>query len=249
MKYTILTKESVRNTENHEAIFAEQESIIDFNKEYDVVFDDGRVESGSLNEMFDALDIKEGVDLVRFEDGNRGFVAYYGRESGWFKIAEKGRMTRKEFDSIKEGDFVDDLYNGICRVNYTYEEDGERFFECTYVEWSPFEKAWIESGDSREVSEADAITSDRWCLYTEEDITVLEISEYLEYFDELYIGCVDNLAFHGIIDFDVDEEHEFDIKYYRDQTYGMDIAQKVRDNKDCIDLAWIDADFMKVVER
>ena len=87
-------------------------------------------------------------------------------------------MTKKEFENLKVGDFVDDSYNGIFRV-WNKEEHS---FDADYVEFDTASREWIVAGLSFEVTEEDATTEDngeRWRVYCEE-----EIAEYEKYYLE-----------------------------------------------------------------
>ena len=101
MKYTILTSRSVmdipyENAEQNEretqALWEEQNRIIkelapsEFYKAHflNSRFFDEHIRKGTLDDLIQCLAIKDGCDLVRFENGKLGYVAYYnGHENGF----------------------------------------------------------------------------------------------------------------------------------------------------------------------
>ena len=98
-KYKIVTKQSVFNCESHDSLFAEQEAKcaelgIDTNPwaketgihKFDSVFCDECYMETTVYDAIDSLAIKEGADLVQFENRNYGFVAYYGDFRDGFEI-------------------------------------------------------------------------------------------------------------------------------------------------------------------
>ena len=108
-KYTILTKKSVldipyENYNQYEKdcteFVREQDKILKangfvFNKRYKIhLFDSHYINETyideEINEAVQYLAIKDGVDLVQFENGNYGFVAYYnGYENGFEILNER----------------------------------------------------------------------------------------------------------------------------------------------------------------
>lgn len=52
-----------------------------------------------INEQIQYLAIKDGVDLVQFENGNYGFVAYYNGHENAFEIIPT-EMTEEEFEEV-----------------------------------------------------------------------------------------------------------------------------------------------------
>ena len=102
-KYTVLTKESVMDidTMNEARVLAlinEQNGILaeagidDTARQFYVVrffesaFRNEKTDSLTIEDAVQYLAIKEGYDLVRFEDGNIGFVAYYNEHKDGFEI-------------------------------------------------------------------------------------------------------------------------------------------------------------------
>lgn len=104
-KFKVLTEKSVLdipyiNEAQREAdvglLVEEQDNImtlngIDFYKSYNVHFFDSKYNDDctmkmSIDEAIQYLAIKDGYDLVRFENGNIGFVAYYNGVKNGFEI-------------------------------------------------------------------------------------------------------------------------------------------------------------------
>lgn len=100
-KYEILTKLSVMDIDLEEVggdFVKEQDEILktyNFSTDYDARylvhffnsnFFDEDLTITDLADACECLAIKEGVDVVRFEDGNIGFVAYYGAEVNGFEV-------------------------------------------------------------------------------------------------------------------------------------------------------------------
>ena len=96
--YTIITKAKVYEAETEE-IYAEQEEKckvlgIDtgyFAKEtlihyFDSPFMDEATQYDTVYDALQTIAIKDGVDLVQFESGNYGFVAYYNGIKNGFEI-------------------------------------------------------------------------------------------------------------------------------------------------------------------
>lgn len=96
--YTIITKGRVNETES-EALYEEQTAVL---KENGHDWNDGICahyfdspwfyESkihDTIDEAIQGLAIKDGVDLVRFDNGNLGFVAYYNGGKNAFEILEE----------------------------------------------------------------------------------------------------------------------------------------------------------------
>lgn len=52
-----------------------------------------------INEQIQYLAVKDGVDLVRFSNGNLGFVAYYNGNENAFEIIP-AEMTEEEFEEV-----------------------------------------------------------------------------------------------------------------------------------------------------
>ena len=107
-KFKVLTGKSVldipyenaeQNERDCETLVKEQDEILKanrfvFDKKYKVHLFDSRYRNGTyiceeINEAIQYLSIKDGYDLVRFENGNIGFVAYYnGTENGFEILSE-----------------------------------------------------------------------------------------------------------------------------------------------------------------
>lgn len=107
-KFKVLTKMSVldisyetekQNQRDLTALVEEQNEILekkrfDFNKYYKVHFYDSYYTNDCTTEMcihdaVQCLAIKDGYDLVLFENGNYGFVAYYNGNDNGFEILSK----------------------------------------------------------------------------------------------------------------------------------------------------------------
>ena len=53
---------------------------------FDSVFFDEQITEVSIDEAIEALAIKDGVDIVKYNNGNIGFVAYYNGNVNGFEI-------------------------------------------------------------------------------------------------------------------------------------------------------------------
>lgn len=53
---------------------------------FDSVFFDEQTTEFCIDEAIEALAIKDGVDIVRFDNGNIGFIAYYNGNINGFEI-------------------------------------------------------------------------------------------------------------------------------------------------------------------
>lgn len=63
-----------------------------------------------IDEMIQYLAIKDGVDLVRFSNGNLGYVAYYNGYENAFEIMPT-EMTQEEFEEVgQDMDWADYIY-------------------------------------------------------------------------------------------------------------------------------------------
>lgn len=106
-KYKILTEISVLDipyendkqyTDECTKLVAEQDEILKangfvFDKRYKIHIFDSHYSNETcfdeeINEAVQYLAIKDGVDLVQFENGNYGFVAYYNGTENGFEILE-----------------------------------------------------------------------------------------------------------------------------------------------------------------
>lgn len=120
--YTILTKGKVED-DDHEALFEEQDALLtemgfslySYNTYpihyFDSAFYDECTVEETLHDAIDGLAIKEGTDLVQFDNGNIGFVAYYGEHKNGFEILNPYKV--ESFDTTE--DFLkrmEELSNG-----------------------------------------------------------------------------------------------------------------------------------------
>lgn len=106
--YKVITGVSVmdipyENAEQYERecinLVEEQDAILKangfvFDKKYKIHMFDSRYSNDTyvdeeINEAVQYLAIKDGYDLVRFENGNLGFVAYYNGHENGFEILER----------------------------------------------------------------------------------------------------------------------------------------------------------------
>lgn len=116
--YEILTKKtcySIGETdEEKEALVNEQNEVLtslgyDLTAAYDAhffesAFGDDETTYDDLESLIQRLAIKDGVDLVRFDNGNVGFVAYYNGQKNGFEIL--GSVTEKR-EALRE--YIEDL--------------------------------------------------------------------------------------------------------------------------------------------
>ena len=105
LNFKIITKRSIldipyENEEQNEKdmieLYNEQNSILvsngyDLNKSYSIHFFDSiymhdNIMETDIREAIEFLAIKDGVDLVQYESGNYGFVAYYSGHKNGFEI-------------------------------------------------------------------------------------------------------------------------------------------------------------------
>lgn len=94
MRYEIITKKSVYG--NNVDLYEEQGSKLDkmgykLDEEYTIHFFESKYFSDceevcTINDAIESLAIKDGADLVRWENGNIGFVAYYNGNKNGFEI-------------------------------------------------------------------------------------------------------------------------------------------------------------------
>lgn len=54
-----------------------------------------------INEYIQYLAVKDGVDLVRFSNGNLGYIAYYSGHENGFEIIQT-EMSAEEFEEVGE---------------------------------------------------------------------------------------------------------------------------------------------------
>lgn len=110
-RYEIITKRKVNDetnvrltseSETDMELFIEQEAKLKelgytWNSEvYAHDFDDEEGCNDTIDGHIESLAIKDGVDLVRFENGNIGFVAYYNNWTNGFEILGKGKENEDE---------------------------------------------------------------------------------------------------------------------------------------------------------
>lgn len=62
-----------------------------------------------LYDMADRLEIKDGIDLVQFENGNKGLVAYYNGRKSYLEIIKDAAEVARLRDALREED-EDDEY-------------------------------------------------------------------------------------------------------------------------------------------
>ena len=121
-KFTIITKQSVFNCIDHDSLFNEQEAKckelgIDTNPwaketgihKFNSVFCDECYVEMTVHDAIDALAIKEGADLVQFENGNYGFVAYYGDHKDGFEIEKETDVLKRKVAEMLE-DAIQNIY-------------------------------------------------------------------------------------------------------------------------------------------
>lgn len=129
-KYRILTKKSVLDIpyENDEQNERELSALVDeqlvilgqtgilFTDSYIIHFFDSAYTSDRTNEEMDIDDaiqhlaIKDGYDLVQFENGNFGFVAYYnGFENGFEILVEQPQEFVKRITLATVGELIKEL--------------------------------------------------------------------------------------------------------------------------------------------
>lgn len=105
--FEVLTRESVINlteAEDREMLYEEQDSLFKAmfdNRNENVIyhtfnssFSDDEEDEGNANDFdfqIQSLALKDGVDLVRFENGNVGFVSYCNKCMDAFEIIRKER--------------------------------------------------------------------------------------------------------------------------------------------------------------
>jgi hypothetical protein len=101
VKYTVLTSRSVLDI-SYESAWQFQRDIYDLSNEQDELVDklcpseyykatflesyfcNEHIRKGTLSHMIQCLAAKDGVDLVRFENGKLGYIGYYnGHEHGF----------------------------------------------------------------------------------------------------------------------------------------------------------------------
>lgn len=101
-KFTVLTKKSTLLCEDKEALAEEQNALffeLFSNRNESVIyhtfnssFSDDEEDEGDASDFdfqIQSLALKDGVDLVRFENGNVGFVSYCNKCMDAFEIIRK----------------------------------------------------------------------------------------------------------------------------------------------------------------
>ena len=95
LDFTVITKHQVSNCcDDPEKIIAEQEEkrevfgLVD-DDQYLCKFSNGHTGFFTIDEAIQHLDIKEGYDMVQYNNGNIGFVAYYNGEANGFEIIDR----------------------------------------------------------------------------------------------------------------------------------------------------------------
>ena len=95
MRYEVITKLHCLDNDGTddftERLFNEQNEKLevfgfDFIGEAMTRINGGDVEINAINEAIQYLAIKDGIDLVMFENGNLGFVAYYNNYKDYLEI-------------------------------------------------------------------------------------------------------------------------------------------------------------------
>lgn len=99
LRYTILTNRKVHDEDRNEKLWEEQEAKcrelgIDTRRLagevrchfFDSPFFNEQTDFWTVYEAIQCLAIKDGVDLVQYENGNYGFVAYYNDDVNGFEI-------------------------------------------------------------------------------------------------------------------------------------------------------------------
>lgn len=100
--HTIITKHQVYETEDTDAIWKEQEEkceILGIDTGYfanpvlchffNSPFFNEKTGYWTVYDAIQCLAIKDGVDLVQFDNGNLGFVAYYNGKQNGFEILSR----------------------------------------------------------------------------------------------------------------------------------------------------------------
>lgn len=79
------------------------------------------VDNCTLFEAIEAMAIKDGVDLVKFENGNYGFVAYYNGFSDAFEIICPTQDLKATYDRLYDsGEIEDDYHDFDCYIEDSY---------------------------------------------------------------------------------------------------------------------------------
>ena len=104
-KYDVLTRMSTLTTEDKEKLAEEQNLLfralfLDMSEDviyhtFDSTFSEDERDEGNLSEydyQIQGLALKDGVDLVAFENGNIGFVSYCNGHKDAFEIIQKGAL-------------------------------------------------------------------------------------------------------------------------------------------------------------
>lgn len=94
LDYTIITKNRVYKSESEEIVREQEEkrNILNLTENnyvchfFDSVWFDESYREMNIDDAIENLAIKDGVDMVQFNNGNYGFVAYYNGETNGFEI-------------------------------------------------------------------------------------------------------------------------------------------------------------------
>lgn len=140
-EYEVLTSKTVysigETDEEREALVEEQNTVFeslgyDFSTIYDAHFFDSsffdeQTICDDMHGLIDRLAVKDGVDLVQFENGNIGFIAYYNGEVNAFEIlrsvTEKREALREYIEDLRDNykaDFIalwESCYNLVGWLN------------------------------------------------------------------------------------------------------------------------------------
>ena len=118
--YEIITKRTVysigESDEERQALIDEQWDVLrqrgyDSSTTYiahffDSAFSDDETTTGNIDDLIEMLAIKDGVDLVQFEDGAIGFMAYYNGKENGFELFGGYKETRQRVE-----EYIDDVEN------------------------------------------------------------------------------------------------------------------------------------------
>lgn len=125
-KYKVITSKTVysigETDQEREALIEEQDATLkslgyDLNTVYvahffDSDFFDDQTESDTIYELLQRLATKDGIDLVQFENGRIGFVAYYNGNENGFEIVcsyEKVKENVTEYINSLEQNYKADF--------------------------------------------------------------------------------------------------------------------------------------------
>jgi len=69
--------------------------------------DESYTTTSDLEDTIQCLAIKDGVDLVQFENGNKGFVAYYNGHENGFEFKE---ISEEDYYSLDDEEEIERLF-------------------------------------------------------------------------------------------------------------------------------------------